>query len=61
MSQRFTMESGSVVSEPISAHHRAFAKQKSASMVSVNIYQVILELFSMYFELCSNFQKTHKN
>jgi len=28
------MDSGSVVSEPISAHHRAFAKQKSASMVS---------------------------
>lgn len=28
------MDTGSVVSEPISAHHRAFAKQKSASMVS---------------------------
>lgn len=28
------MDAGSVVSEPISAHHRAFAKQKSASMVS---------------------------
>ncbi|EDW01343.1 GH20506 [Drosophila grimshawi] len=27
------MDTGSVVSEPISAHHRAFAKQKSASML----------------------------
>ncbi|XP_039480362.1 uncharacterized protein LOC120444623 [Drosophila santomea] len=30
------MDSGSVVSEPISAHHRAFAKQKSASMTILN-------------------------
>ncbi|KAH8355146.1 hypothetical protein KR093_006703 [Drosophila rubida] len=30
------MDNGSVVSEPISAHHRAFAKQKSASMTILN-------------------------
>ncbi|XP_033153611.1 uncharacterized protein LOC117136702 [Drosophila mauritiana] len=30
------MDTGSVVSEPISAHHRAFAKQKSASMTILN-------------------------
>uniref|UniRef100_A0A0K8U2H0 PDZ domain-containing protein n=1 Tax=Bactrocera latifrons TaxID=174628 RepID=A0A0K8U2H0_BACLA len=30
------MDAGSVVSEPISAHHRAFAKQKSASMTILN-------------------------
>ncbi|XP_054736403.1 uncharacterized protein LOC129243428 isoform X1 [Anastrepha obliqua] len=30
------MNTGSVISEPISAHHRAFAKQKSASMTILN-------------------------
>lgn len=35
------MDSGSVISDPISAAHRVFAKQKSASMVSTKIAKFI--------------------
>lgn len=44
------MDGGSVISEPISAAHRAFAKQKSASMVSLEIHR----LFFLHLNIENN-------